>query len=137
MVKVSLSINNNEEVLLLPVTPAEYEIKEPWNNQEVAGLYQSLNIIQHRGLATMEIDSFFPIRDYPFLLNRNMWGMDYVVKIQKWRKARLPLRVVITNNGVTEINMPVTIDEFSYKVKKDGDIYYTLSLKEFAFVKVN
>ncbi|SET55420.1 hypothetical protein SAMN05660297_02742 [Natronincola peptidivorans] len=136
MVKVYLSINNNEEVLLLPVTPAEYEVKEPWNNQEVVGLRQSINLIQNKGLATIEITSFFPIRDYPFILNRDMWGMEYVNTIERWRKRRVPVRLVITKEDETDINMPVTIDDFTYKTEKDGDIYYTLHLKEFTFVRV-
>lgn len=136
MVKIYISINNNEEVILLPVTPAEYEISEPWSNQEVAGLYQFLNLIQTKGLASLNIESFFPIRDYPFVLNREIWGMEYVETIKRWRERRFPLRLVITRQGKAEINMAVTIDNFTYRAGKDGDIYYSLNLKEFAFVKV-
>lgn len=137
MVKVFLSINNNEEVVLLPVTPAEYEVKHAWNNVEVAGLRQSMNIIQNKGLALLEpLSSFFPIRDYPFLLNREMWGMDYVNTFLRWQERRVPIRLIITNNDNTDVNMAVTIDELTHRVGKDGDIYYNLHLKEFPFVKV-
>jgi len=136
MVKVYISINNSEEVILLPVTPPEYEVSENWNNQEVAGLYQALNIIQYKGLAKIDISSFFPVRDYPFLLNRNRWGIEYVNTILRWTKRSVPIRLIIIKDGSTEVNMAVSIDGFTYATKKDGDIYYTLNLKEFTFIEV-
>src|SRR6056297_564282 len=136
MVKIYLSINNNEEVILLPVTPEEYEISEPWNNQEVEGLNQAMNIIQNKGLSSLSIETFFPSKDYPFLLSRDMWGMEYVETIKRWRERRVPLRVIITNDGETEVNMAVTIDGFTYSKDKSGDINYKLDLKEFKFVEV-
>jgi hypothetical protein len=136
MVKIYLSINNNEEVVLLPVTPEEYEISEPWNNQEVEGLNQVMNIIQNKGLSSLSIDTFFPSKDYPFLLSRDMWGMEYVETIKRWRERRVPLRLIITNDGKAEVNMAVTIDNLTYSKGKSGDIKYKLDLKEFKFVEV-
>ncbi len=136
MVKIYISINNNEEVILLPVTPEEYEISEEWENQEVAGLRQPMNIIQNKKLATTSIESFFPSKDYPFLLNRSMWGMEYVETIKRWRQRRVPIRFIITKSGKPVVNMPVTIDSFTYSEDKSGDIKYTLDLKEFIFVEV-
>lgn len=136
MVKIYLSINNNEEVILLPVTPEEYEISEPWNNQEVEGLNQVMNIIQTKGLSSIPLESFFPSKDYPFLLSRDMWGMEYVETIKRWRERRVPLRLIITNDGKAEVNMAVTIDNFTYSKDKSGDIKYKLDLKEFKFVEV-
>lgn len=136
MVKIYISINNNEEVILLPVTPEEYEISEEWENQEVAGLRQPMNIIQNKKLATTSIESFFPSKDYPFLLNRSMWGMEYVETIKRWRQRRVPIRFIITKSGKPVVNMPVTIDSFTYSEDKSGDIKYTLDLKEFTFVEV-
>lgn len=136
MVKFYISINNNEEVILLPVTPEEYEVSEEWENQEVAGLRQPMNIIQNKKLATTSIESFFPSKDYPFLLNRSMWGMEYVEAIKRWRQRRVPIRFIITKEGKPIVNMPVTIDFFTYSEDKSGDIKYTLDLKEFTFVEV-
>lgn len=136
MVKVYLSINNNEEVLLLPVTPSELGVQESWNNTEVEGMYQSMNLILNKNLSTIELNSFFPARDYPFLQNRDLWGMEYVKKIKTWQERRSPIRLVITDNGKTIINMPATIDDFTYNIGKNRDVNYSLSLKEFVFVKV-
>lgn len=137
MVHVFLSINNNEEVMLLPVPPSEFDVPSPWRNEKVDGLQQSLNIIGLKGLRSIEIKSFFPAEghNYPFLLNRSMWGMDYVSTIERWRERRYPLRLIITYpSGKQNLNMAVTLDEFEWGMKQDGDIYYTLEMSEFAFV---
>jgi hypothetical protein len=139
MIKVFLSINNNEDVLQLPVPPSSYRIEEPWNNEEKQGLQQSMNLIGLKGLRTISISSFFPIEghDYPFLQNRETWGREYVKKIQSWRDKRYPVRLIITSDDEKQdVNMAVTINDFSHEVKRDGDIYYTLDMTEFAFVKV-
>jgi len=139
MIKVFISINNNEEVIQLPVPPEDYAITSPWNNEQVNGLQQSLNLIGMRGLQSVEIHSFFPApgHDYPFLQNRSMWGMEYVRTIERWRERRFPVRLVIIDpDGQKNVNMAATIDEFEYGQQKDGDITYTLKLTEFAFVDV-
>lgn len=137
MISIFLSINNNEEVLQLPVPPSDYKVLSPWKNEQVEGLQQSLNLIGLKGSRSMEIKSFFPIdgHNYPFLQNRELWGMDYVNTIERWRERRLPIRlVVVDKTGKQNLNMPVTIDEFEWEVRQDGDIYYTLQMTEFVFV---
>lgn len=140
MIKIYLSINDNKEILLLPVTPPEYEIKESWDNKQVDGLYQTLNIITKKGLSTIDLESFFPVKDYPFSLNKIMFGSDYVDTIKRWWNLRLPIRLIIVNTDpslkLDTVNMLVTIDNFTHRTATDGDIYYTLSLKEFVQVKV-
>lgn len=137
MIKVFLSINNNEEVVQLPVPPEKYSIPDPWNNQKVEGLQQTLNLIGLRGLKSITVESFFPIEGhaYPFLQNRSMWGRQYVETIQGWRERRFPIRLIIADaQGQQDVNMAVTIDDFQTEVRKDGDIYYTLTMTEFPFV---
>lgn len=136
MIKVFISINNNTEVILLPVSPAEYKVTSPWKNEQVEGLQQAVNIMGLKGLQAVEFSSFFPIRghDYPFLLNRELWGMDYVHKIESWRTKRFPVRLVISERERKILNLPVTLDEFEWNVKTDGDIGYTMKYTEFAFL---
>jgi len=137
VIQVFLSINNNEEVMQLPVPPAEYNIPSPWQNEQTNGLRQAINLIGLRGLRNIDIESFFPIagHDYPFLQNRSMWGMEYVDTIERWRDRRLPLRLIISDSsGKKNLNMAVTIDNFEHGVKQDGDIYYKLQMTEFPFV---
>ncbi|MFH5187677.1 hypothetical protein ACHHV8_36665 [Paenibacillus sp. TAB 01] len=136
MVQVFLSINNNEEVIQLPVPPADYNVPSPWKNEQMSGLQGPLNLIGLRGLRSIEIQSFFPAigHDYPFLQSRELWGMAYVETIERWRDRRLPVRLVISNTNGQSLNMAVTIDDFDHGMKKDGDIYYTLKMTEFTFI---
>lgn len=136
MINVFLSINNNEEVLQLPVPPREFKISSPWENEQTDGLRQSLNVIGLRGLRTVDMESFFPVEghNYPFLQNRSMWGMEYVDTIERWRERRYPFRLVIADKGKNSLNMATTLDEFAWDVRQDGDIYYVLKLTEFPFV---
>ena len=136
MIQVFLSINNNEEVFQLPVPPAEYTVPSPWKNEQVDGLQQTLNLIGIKGLRSIEIASFFPTKDYPFLQNREMWGMEYVDTLERWRERRVPIRIIIVadSRGEKNLNMAVTIDEFEHGMKQDGDIYFTLQLTEFPFI---
>lgn len=137
MIEVYLSINNNEEVILFPIPPESYELSDPWQNQQIDGLYQKMNVIGTRDIKTIEISSFFPAegKNYPFNQNTTMWGMEYVDKINQWRERRYPLRlVIIDSNRNQDVNMPVLIDDFNYGKGQDGDINFTLSLSEFVFV---
>jgi len=140
MDKIFITINNNEEVIILPVTPKEYEITEPWDIQEINGLQGPLNLIQNKKLATLSLESFFPVRDYPFLQSRKLWGMEYVETIQRWRQRRIPVRVVIIGDGiagsVVKVNKAFSIESFNYTITKNGDIDYSLDLREFRFVEV-
>lgn len=135
MINVFLSHSNNAEVMHLPIPPASYNVSSPWSNEKVEGLQRSLNLIGLQGLRTVEIKSFFPIRDYPFLQNRSIWGMAYVDTIERWRELRVPIRLVIVDSGGSKsLNMPVTIDEFEWGVGRSGDIDYTLQMTEFTFI---
>lgn len=137
MIKVFISIDNNAEVIQLPVPPANYTVPSPWKNEQLDGLQQALNVIGLRGLRSVEIESFFPIEghDYPFLQSREMWGMAYVETIERWRDMRIPIRLIIADaSGKKSLNIAVTIDDFETGVRQDGDIYYTLKMTEFVFV---
>lgn len=139
MISIFLSINNREEIFELPVIPETLEMDLQWQNEELNTMRQQLNLIGLKGLFNFEISAFFPVRDYPFLRSREMWGMEYIETIKRWLERRLPIRLVITNddpNGFA-LNEAVTIDEFTYRTGKDGDIYYTLTFREFPFVKVS
>lgn len=138
MISIFLSINNNEEVIELPVIPEDINLDSPFGNETYDGVNQNLNLIGIRKLRTFDIDSFFPIRDYPFLRSRDMWGMEYVKTIERWRDRRYPLRLIVANddpNGFS-LNIAVTLDDFTYGVGKNGDIDYKLSFREFDFVRL-
>lgn len=123
----------------LPVIPEDLGLTSPFNDEGYESMNQELNLIGTRKLREIDLSSFFPIRDYPFLRSRKLWGMGYVRTIERWRDKRLPIRIIIANdnsNGFS-LNMAATIPTFTYETGKSGDIDYKLSLKEFVFVKVS
>ncbi|MNP46267.1 hypothetical protein D3C76_1402540 [compost metagenome] len=134
---IVFSVNNFQEVCKLPIIPSELNIDKPWNNEEFETIGQgTLNLIGLKGLRSLTIESFFPTRRYNFARDkRNGW--EYVEFFDKWRSKRVPLRVIITDDNEREIlNMPCTIDNFTYGLDRAGDIRYSLATKEFVFVKV-
>lgn len=129
---IFLSVNNREQVLQLPVLPTEFTITKPQENEIFETVTQGdLKLIGMPGLKGITINSFFPIRDYPFLKDRTYKGFEYVYIIDKWIEVKYPIRLIITE---TPINMVCCVDDFSYSIKKDGDLYFNLTLSEFRLV---
>lgn len=132
---IFLSINNREQVIQLPVVPSEFKVPSPVNNETYTTINQGdIRLIGQRGLKAITIDTFFPKKDYPFLRSREHWGWEYVEIIESWIDRKMPIRLIITG---TPINMAMSIDNFEYGVKDgSGDVYYTLALSEFPFIKL-
>jgi hypothetical protein len=121
---IFLSVNNREQILQLPVVPPEFTITKPHKNETFETATQGdLKLIGAEGLKGITIDSFFPVRDYPFLRSRSYWGWEYTYIIDTWIAAKLPIRLIITD---TPINLAVAVDSFDYTVKADGNLYYSL-----------
>lgn len=128
---ITLSVNNREDVMVLPVTPSSFTISKPQGGNVFETVSQGeLQLIGQPKLKGLTIEAFFPIKghDYSYLHNRDMWGWEYVDKIDDWIDKKLPVRVVISD---TPINMAVAINDFEYTIKTDGDLWYKLQLKEF------
>lgn len=132
-----LSFNSGAEKLRLPVNPPTLNVQTPFGNTDVdISQFGEITVIGERGSAELSFDAFFP-REY------NASYCEYtdfptpaecVRKIERWRNERKPLRLVVTG---TDVNFPVTIRDFSYEVQRagsPGDIYYSLSLKEYRFL---
>lgn len=136
---IVFSANNNQEVMVLPIVPNDIEIQEPQDNEEFKTINNgTLNLIGNMGLKSLPIESFFPTYEYPWIKKGSSSdGWEYVSFFKKWRNARVPIRIVITGKEGKEIlNMPCTIDNFTYLEKRNGDIVYTLEVKEYRFVGV-
>ena len=68
MYQVILSINNNEEVAVLPAVPTDLGPQLPQNNGTYEGLSGDYNTLGPMGLWEMSIASFFPVgRRYSFM----------------------------------------------------------------------
>jgi len=131
---IFLSVNNREQILQLPVVPPEFTITKPRKNEVFETATQGdLKLLGTEGLKGIIINSFFPVRDYPFLRSRAYRGFEYVYIIDTWLNAKLPIRLIVTE---TPINMAVTVDNFEYRIGSDGDLYYMLECCQFPMPNV-
>ncbi|MGN7387720.1 LysM peptidoglycan-binding domain-containing protein [Sporosarcina sp. SAFN-015] len=134
-----LSFNSGAEKLRLPVNPPSLSVKSPFGNTDInITQFGEYTVIGERGAAELSFNSFFPreynasyceYADFPL-------PAECVRILERWRDERKPLRFVVTG---TDVNFAVTIRDFSYEVQRagsPGDIYYTLSLKEYRFLDV-
>jgi len=121
--------------LRFPVNPESFAYSSPFNYEEteVEGLGDVTNI-GFRGLKEFTISTFWP-RDYnPAYCNYSGFRSpdSFIETIEKWRNGRAPVRYVVT--GIKGANHLVTIRDFEVEAEKagsPGDIYFTLTLKEF------
>ncbi len=126
---IFLSVNNGAEIITLPVIPPEISIKKGQSGETFKTTDNAwIRIIGEPELKTISWSAFFPIRDYPFLKSREIWGFDYVFKLDTWIKQKLPIRLVI---DVGNINLAVAVTSFDYTVGRDGNINYSLEFGEF------
>lgn len=129
--EIYLSVNNRAEIITLPVIPPEITVKKGQSSEKFKTAdYGWVKIIGETDLKTIGWSSFFPVRDYPFLKSRDIWGFDYVYKIDNWIADKLPIRLII-HTGHGDINMAVSIDTFEYNIGRDGNINYTFEFGEF------
>ena len=125
---IFLSVNNREQVLRLPVLPSEFNVSKPQSNETFDTVTQGqLKLIGRPSLKSISWSSFFPVRDYPFLRDRSDTAFGYLYTLDTWISKKLPVRLIITE---TPINMACSIDDFSYSIKKDGDMHYSITLGE-------
>lgn len=134
-----LSYNNGAEKLRLPVPPPVLSVSSPFGNTDLKIVHgKEFTVIGDRELKELSFETFLP-RDY------NSTYCDYVDIpdpykfinwIERWRNSRKPIRFLVTG---TNINLPVTIREFSYDVERagePGDVYFTMTLKQYEFLSV-
>jgi LysM repeat protein len=138
-----LTYNNGAEKIRLPVNPESITISSPFGFEDInVNQLGEITIIGERELKEYSFESFLP-RDYnpTYCEYTNIpkpW--DVVNTLERWRDSRRPCRLIITG---TPINTPVTIRDFEYEPDKagsPGDIYFSITLKEYRFVsfaKVN
>jgi hypothetical protein len=133
MMDIYIYTNDRNEVIRLPVVPTEVMVRSPQKNE----IFESISLgelktIGTKGLKTLSLSSFFPSKDYPFLKDRTYKGFEYSDIIERWRSSGLPMRLMVTE---TNINMPITIDEFEYGIKDASkDVVYNMTISEFRMV---
>jgi nucleoid-associated protein YgaU len=137
-----LTSHDGKSKLRLPVNPESLSVSSPFGFEDInVNRLGEITIIGFRELKEYSFSSFFP-RDYnpTYCEYTNIprpW--DVINLLERWRGTRQPCRFIVTG---TLINTPVTIRELNYEPDKagnPGDIYYSITLKEFrpvSFAKV-
>lgn len=133
MIDFYLSVNNRETVIQLPVPPAEFTVEKPQGNETFETASRGwLKLIGEPELRSISFSSFFPVKDYPFLRSRSMWGFSYVEILDIWKKQKVPIRLTINTGG---ISFPCVIDDFKYNVGTTGDVNYDITFGEFPLLE--
>jgi hypothetical protein len=145
--------SNTEEILTLPVSPADIMFNEDSNGEVIRLInYGELPVGMNRKLATWSVDSFFPCRSdgmasYSSLNKRSYYEKnktfqywfdisdgtknpyDYCDKLLSWKNNQTPLVFMFETWG-TYYNCQ--IKRFNYG-RKDaiGNVYYQLDFQEY------
>lgn len=132
---IVFSINNNAEIMVLPVSP-EWEIAEDQGNETYNGLSFNIRMIGNPGLRTMELSSFLPSKRYPFVNPyADINPQAYIDFFRRIKSDKIPARIVITDRqSVERLNMAVSIDNFIYQYRANGDADFSLSMTEYIFL---
>lgn len=129
--------NQGRTWLQLPVPPSSYSLKLSNNNTVVnVESIGEVNILGDSKLSEISFESFFPAQEYSFCVYSDIPSpYECVAQIEKWRKKKKPIRVVLTH---TDINDLFSIESFEYGEKDGtGDVYFTIALKQYKVLKVN
>ena len=128
--------DKNVKDFRFPVVPNDFDF-------ETSNIINSSNITKlgevgfygGDNLSPLEINSFFPSKNYSFCQYSNFpKPLECVAYIKKLMKDKRIPRLIYTD---TDINIPVLIESFNYG-RKDGtqDIYFTLKFKEYRKIEV-
>lgn len=127
--KMEIWLKCGKDSIQLPILPASYNVTRDAGHETVnVQNLGDVTILGKRGLSSIELESFFPNKDYSFAAYKKKQSpWEYVKKILSWQEKTL--RLVVTK---TKINMQVVISSFSYGEEDGtGDIKYKLSLMEY------
>lgn len=137
---IIFSVNNGEEVKILPIVPNDIEITQEQKNEEFETINNgNINLIGDMGLRALTISSILFNKEYSWMKNGSTSdAMSYIEFFKKWWGKRVPFRLIILDEDENEyLNMPCTINNLNYSKMKNGDISYSLEIKEYKFVNIN
>lgn len=139
MGRIQFWLTQGKTRLQLPVNPASVSVSSPYGFEDVnVARLGEITIFGERGQREISFETFFP-RNY------NVTYCEYtrvpapataVATIEKMRASRKPIRFNITG---TKVSYNVTIREFEIEPERaasPGDIYFSMTLKEYREVTV-
>ena len=121
-------------VFVVPIVPVETLINSNGEAETINTTEGRFRIIDNEDLKNIYWSSFFPVnKNYVFIKKGSKAnGYLYVSFLELMKKYKLPIRVIYTTNKkIPLLNMLASIDAFSFKIDKVGDIQYSISLTEF------
>ena len=127
---IYINWNDDTKTIRLPVNPESFNVEGSQNNTSInIQNFGEINLKGKRNLLSLSFESFFPAQKYDFAKGAYKEPYAYIRKLKKLMEKNTTLHVVITE---TDINMQCTIESFSYgEEEKNGDVQYSLSLKEY------
>lgn len=125
---------NNGSSLQFPVGPKKFGAQYQQNNQVInINNIGELNMLGKKGLAHVQLESFFPNQAYEFCSCTPETPYSYVNTIKTWKESGRPCRFVVS--GISALNFPVSIDRFEWwEEDGTGDVYFSLAMAEYIFV---
>lgn len=115
-----------------PIVPTEISVSGDGNSEEVNTPMGLVTFLDKHGLQEISWSSFFPADYVSFSKNQGISEWEAVSIIENLRKTEEPIDLIITG---TEINLTVSITNFTYTQSANGNIEYNLSFKEFIYPK--
>lgn len=137
MYQLIVSFNNNEEVMVWPAIPPDFGPEQAQRNGTYEGISGDFNTLGPPGLWSIPLSGFFPVgRRYVFMPpEAETDGWRYVEFIKRGRERRIPFRItLLDSSGQCRLNAACSIDDFQWKVKRNGDIAYSLTFREYRFL---
>ena len=122
---------------VIPVIPADVEIKTERENTDFRTTRRYLRIFGTQKNRSIEWSSFFPVnKNYDFVEPNSVPdGWDIHNFIFRFMDNNLPVRIVVTNdNRRPVLNMLASIDNYSFREDAVNDIQYSIRLTEFTLI---
>lgn len=132
-----LTNTTNNEVFHFPVNPEELQVQIE-KDIETVNIYQlgEVDFPQGEKRTNVSFSSFLPASYDVFCQYRDIpKPNDAINKLDSWRKAGKPLRLMITE---TSFNRLVIISTLNWTVKggEVGDVYYDIAFRDWYEIKV-
>lgn len=138
--KLILSVNNLEEVMVWPSLPPDFGPEFPQRNGTYEGISGDFNTLGPMGLWTIPLEGVFPVGHRRAYMppEAETDGWRYVEFLNRNRARRIPFRITLLDSaGQCRFNDACSVDNFSWKVKRNGDIAYSLTFREYRFITEN
>lgn len=132
---IYLSTADDTEGFRLPVNPSEIEMRGQGQGVEYTVLkLGEINVIKEPRLTEIKFGSIFPAQRYPFVVGQTLLEpLVYVNLIEKWKAEQRVARLIVVG-GSLDINMTVSIEDFTWRERAgSSDIEYEILLKRYVY----